>query len=148
LKKNLPDLKRPALPPGVAPGGHGGSHGYLMNEFVNAILQDRKPQVDNLVTTDARERFDGIRADNQALTAKAGLISGAGVPPVIDLDRGNEYLDVAASQVPAVSAIGNMTIGDAGSVVAATLVSIPRQRRKNEDTQAASEQLAASLGAL
>lgn len=46
LKKNLPDLKRPALPPGVAPGGHGGSHGYLMNEFVNAILQDRKPQVD------------------------------------------------------------------------------------------------------
>jgi len=34
------------LPPGVQPGGHGGSHGYLMNEFVTAILQDRKPLVD------------------------------------------------------------------------------------------------------
>ena len=27
-------------------GGHGGSHGYLMNEFVTAILQNRKPLVD------------------------------------------------------------------------------------------------------
>ena len=46
LEKNLPDLKRPPLPPGVAAGGHGGSHGYLMNEFVTAILQNRKPLVD------------------------------------------------------------------------------------------------------
>ena len=46
LEKALPDLKRPPLPPGVAGGGHGGSHGYLMNEFVTAILQDRKPLVD------------------------------------------------------------------------------------------------------
>jgi predicted dehydrogenase len=46
LEKELPDLKRPPLPPGVAPGGHGGSHGYLMSEFVTAILQDRKPLVD------------------------------------------------------------------------------------------------------
>ena len=44
--KELPDLKRPPLPPGVAAGGHGGSHGYLMNEFVTAILQDRTPLVD------------------------------------------------------------------------------------------------------
>jgi hypothetical protein len=29
-----------------APGGHGGSHGYLMSEFVDAILRDRKPWVD------------------------------------------------------------------------------------------------------
>jgi predicted dehydrogenase len=43
---NLPDIKRPPLPPGVEAGGHGGSHGYLMNEFVTAILQDRKPLVD------------------------------------------------------------------------------------------------------
>jgi predicted dehydrogenase len=42
----LPDLERPPLPPAVAPGGHGGSHGHLMNEFVAAILQDRKPLVD------------------------------------------------------------------------------------------------------
>jgi predicted dehydrogenase len=46
LVKELPNLKRPPLPPGVAPGGHGGSHGYLMNEFVTAILQDRTPLVD------------------------------------------------------------------------------------------------------
>jgi len=46
LEKNLPDIKRPPLPPGVDAGGHSGSHGYLMNEFVTAILQNRKPLVD------------------------------------------------------------------------------------------------------
>jgi predicted dehydrogenase len=46
LAKELPDTKRPPLPPGVEAGGHGGSHGYLMNEFVLAVLQDRKPLVD------------------------------------------------------------------------------------------------------
>ena len=46
LETKLPDLKRPALPPTVDPGGHGGSHGFLMNEFVTAILEDRKPLVD------------------------------------------------------------------------------------------------------
>ncbi len=45
LEKNMPPLKRPALPPGVASGGHGGSHGYLMDEFVTAILLDRTPLV-------------------------------------------------------------------------------------------------------
>jgi len=44
--KQSPDLKRPPLPPSVDPGGHGGSHGYLMNEFVLSILQKRKPLVD------------------------------------------------------------------------------------------------------
>jgi hypothetical protein len=46
LEKKLPPLERPPLPPGVQPGGHGGSHGHLMNEFITAILQDRKPLVD------------------------------------------------------------------------------------------------------
>jgi predicted dehydrogenase len=46
LEKNLPNLSRPALPPSVAPGGHGGSHGFLTNEFIEAILLDRKPLVD------------------------------------------------------------------------------------------------------
>ncbi len=46
LAKSLPAMRRPPLPPGVAGGGHGGSHGHLMNEFVSAILQDRKPLVD------------------------------------------------------------------------------------------------------
>ncbi|HSW45397.1 MAG TPA: Gfo/Idh/MocA family oxidoreductase [Phycisphaerae bacterium] len=46
LEKNLPDTSRPPLPPKVDPGGHGGSHGYLMNDFVTAILANRKPLVD------------------------------------------------------------------------------------------------------
>ncbi len=46
LTKNLPNTRRPPLPPSVEPGGHGGSHGYLMNEFVTAILEDRQPLVD------------------------------------------------------------------------------------------------------
>jgi predicted dehydrogenase len=44
--KPLPKLDRPPLPPAVKPGGHGGSHGQLSNEFVLAILQDRDPLVD------------------------------------------------------------------------------------------------------
>ena len=40
------ELNRPPLPPGMPLGGHGGSHGYLTNEFVHAILEDRKPMVD------------------------------------------------------------------------------------------------------
>jgi hypothetical protein len=44
-EKKLPDLDRPPLPPSVAPGGHGGSQGNLMNEFVTAILEDRQPLV-------------------------------------------------------------------------------------------------------
>jgi predicted dehydrogenase len=37
---------RPALPPGVKGGGHGGSHGQLTNDFIESILLDRKPIVD------------------------------------------------------------------------------------------------------
>ncbi len=43
---NLPDVSRPALPPTVAAGGHGGSHGHLSHEFVTAILEDRQPLID------------------------------------------------------------------------------------------------------
>jgi predicted dehydrogenase len=45
-EKNLPNLSRPALPPNVRPGGHEGSHGPLMHEFITSILEDRKPLVD------------------------------------------------------------------------------------------------------
>lgn len=44
--RTLPNLEPPALPPSVAPGGHHGLHDPLMNEFVTAILEDRKPLVD------------------------------------------------------------------------------------------------------
>ena len=37
---------RPALPPGVGGGGHGGSHGQLTSDFIESILLDRKPIVD------------------------------------------------------------------------------------------------------
>lgn len=44
--EGLPDLRKPPLPPGVEPGGHGGSHGYLGHEFVMSILENRRPLVD------------------------------------------------------------------------------------------------------
>ena len=43
--KDLPDITRPDLPPGMPAGGHGGSHGHLSNEFITAILEDREPLV-------------------------------------------------------------------------------------------------------
>jgi len=43
--KSLPDVACPPLPPTMDPGGHGGSHGHLTNEFVTAILQNRTPLV-------------------------------------------------------------------------------------------------------
>ena len=46
LMESLPNLKKPPLPPGIKPGGHGGSHGYLGNEFVESILENRKPLID------------------------------------------------------------------------------------------------------
>jgi predicted dehydrogenase len=39
-------IKKYALPPGIRPGGHGGSHGYLGDDFIDAILRGRKPAVD------------------------------------------------------------------------------------------------------
>lgn len=46
LEKELPVVERPPLPPSMGAGGHGGSHGPLTDEFITAILQDRKPLVD------------------------------------------------------------------------------------------------------
>jgi len=43
--EELPDVSRPPLPPGVPEGGHGGSHGPLMHEFISAILENREPLV-------------------------------------------------------------------------------------------------------
>ncbi len=63
--KKLPDLQRPPLPPGVPAGGHGGSHGPLMNEFVLSILEDRKPVVD--VVQALNMTVPGIVAHQSAL---------------------------------------------------------------------------------
>jgi predicted dehydrogenase len=64
-EKQLPDLERPALPPSVDPGGHGGSHGHLMNEFVAAILEDRGPLVD--IAMSLNLTVPGIIAHQSAL---------------------------------------------------------------------------------
>ncbi len=65
LETQLPDTQRPALPPGVNPGGHKGSHGLLTNEFVTAILQDRKPLVD--IARSLNMSVSGIVAHQSAL---------------------------------------------------------------------------------
>ncbi len=63
--KKLPDIQRPPLPPGVSPGGHGGSHGYLSNEFILSILEDRTPLV-NIVQA-LNMTVCGIVANESAL---------------------------------------------------------------------------------
>jgi len=63
--KGKVDTSRPPLPPGVRAGGHGGSHGYLMSEFVDAILRDRKPWVD--VAQALNMTVGGIVAHQSAL---------------------------------------------------------------------------------
>jgi hypothetical protein len=65
LEKNLPDLERPPLPPGVKAGGHGGSHGRLTDEFITAILQDRKPLID--ISMALNLTISGIVAHESAL---------------------------------------------------------------------------------
>jgi predicted dehydrogenase len=65
LETKLPNIQRPPLPPGVSAGGHGGSHGYLMDEFVTAILLNRKPLVD--VATALNMTVAGIVAHHSAL---------------------------------------------------------------------------------
>jgi hypothetical protein len=65
LEEILPDTERPPLPPGVEAGGHGGSHGRLMDEFVTAILTDRKPLVD--VAMALNMTVGGIVAHQSAL---------------------------------------------------------------------------------
>jgi len=58
-------LKKPQLPPGVDPGGHGGSHGHLGNDFVEAILLQRRPLVDIIAALNLT--VPGIVAHQSAL---------------------------------------------------------------------------------
>ena len=45
-RKKLPNLNKPKLPPQMPGGGHGGSHAYLTEEFVTALLKKRTPLID------------------------------------------------------------------------------------------------------
>ncbi len=56
---------RPALPPGVEPGHHGGSHGPLTNNFIESILLDQKPIVD--VSEALNMTLAGVIAHKSAL---------------------------------------------------------------------------------
>ncbi len=58
-------LAKPPLPLNVAAGGHGGSHGYLCEEFVHAILEDRRPFVD--IAAALNMTVPGIVAHQSAL---------------------------------------------------------------------------------
>jgi predicted dehydrogenase len=70
LSKELPELTKPALPPGMSAGGHGGSHGHLCNEFVQAVLMNRKPAVD--ISAALNMTVPGIVAHQSAL--KEGML--------------------------------------------------------------------------
>ena len=63
--KDLPALTRPALPKEVATGGHGGSHGFLTDEYISAILEKRKPMVD--VAAALNMTVPGVIAHQSAL---------------------------------------------------------------------------------
>lgn len=65
LLKDLPNLQRPPLPPTVKTGGHGGSHGFLTNEFITAILEDREPMIGIIPALDLT--VPGIIAHQSAL---------------------------------------------------------------------------------
>jgi predicted dehydrogenase len=56
---------KPQLPPGMDPGGHGGSHGYLTNEFLTAILEDRDPLIN--IAWSLNMTLPGIIAHESAL---------------------------------------------------------------------------------
>jgi predicted dehydrogenase len=64
-EKKLPPLECPLLPPSVAPGGHGGSHGHLTEEFIRAILENRRPLVD--ISAALNMTVAGIVAHQSAL---------------------------------------------------------------------------------
>jgi predicted dehydrogenase len=53
------------LPPGMPAGGHGGSHGYLTDDFMTAILTNRRPRVD--VATALNTTVSGIYAHLSAM---------------------------------------------------------------------------------
>jgi len=57
--------EKPPLPPKMEAGGHGGSHGYLTEDFITAILLKRKPCVD--AATALNTTVSGIVAHKSAM---------------------------------------------------------------------------------
>lgn len=65
LKSLKIELAKPPLPPRMPAGGHGGSHGYLTDEFVNSVLQKRDPLIN--VAWSLNMTVPGIIAHQSAL---------------------------------------------------------------------------------
>ena len=65
LVQSLGELRKPALPPTVGAGGHGGSHGYLGSNFIESVLKGVRPTVD--VATALNTTVPGIVAHLSAL---------------------------------------------------------------------------------
>lgn len=65
LAKHPLKFAKPALPPGMPAGGHGGSHGYLTDEFVSSILKKRSPLIN--VAWSLNMTVPGIVAHQSAL---------------------------------------------------------------------------------
>ncbi len=74
LRKELPNLQRPPIPPtlkGAYSGHHGGSHAFLTDEFVRAILQNRTPLIH--VAMALNLTVAGIVAHQSAMQGGASL---------------------------------------------------------------------------
>lgn len=88
IKEKNPDLdgkdtiefpdRRPALPPGMEMGGHGGSHGFLTNEFIMALIEDREPLIDV---------YEGIAMTAPGIVAHQSALQNGPKLAIPDFDR-------------------------------------------------------------
>jgi hypothetical protein len=66
VKENAKKWSKRALPKGMASGGHGGSHGYLTDDFIHGILvPEHKVCVD--VVTALNTTIAGVYAHMSAM---------------------------------------------------------------------------------
>ena len=64
-RPKLPNIAKPQLPAGMNAGGHGGSHGYLTDEFITALLENRPPLIN--IAWSLNMTVPGIIAHQSAL---------------------------------------------------------------------------------
>jgi len=70
--------RRPALPPDMELGGHGGSHGYLTNEFIMALVEDREPLIGV---------YEGIAMTAPGITAHQSALQNGERLTIPDFDK-------------------------------------------------------------
>ena len=69
---------RVPLPPTMEYGGHGGSHGPLVNEFITALLENREPAV-NI--------YEALAMTAPGIVAHQSALKGGELLPVPAYDR-------------------------------------------------------------